>query len=100
MHSVPSDFKNYKSMNIPVHVAKKGAVMQAIGVGDIDLHSVDNMGNPCVLTLKDVLCIPEANKSLISMSMLAKEGYQCVTVRVSVPRPGVSSRHLSTAQEC
>ena len=52
--------------------------MQAIGVGDIDLHSVDNMGNQCVLTLKDVLCIPEANKSLISVSMLAKEGYQCV----------------------
>ncbi len=26
----------------------------------------------------DVLCIPESNKSLISVSMLAKEGYQCV----------------------
>jgi hypothetical protein len=78
VHSVPSDFKNYKSITISVHVAKKGAVMQAIGVGDIDLHCVDNMGNPCVLTLKDVLCIPEANKSLISVSMLAKEGYQCV----------------------
>jgi hypothetical protein len=78
VHSVPSDFKNYKSITIPVHIAKKGAVMQAIGVGDIDLHCVDNMGNPCVLTLKDVLCIPEANKSLISVSMLAKEGYQCV----------------------
>ena len=44
--------------------------------GDIDLLCVDNMGNPVVLTLKDVLCIPhmipEANKSLISVSMLAK----------------------------
>ena len=28
--SVPSDFKNYNAMNIQVHVAKKGAVMQAI----------------------------------------------------------------------
>jgi hypothetical protein len=65
-------------MTIPVHVAKKGAVAQAIGVGDIDLHCVDNMGNPCVLTLKDVLCIPEANKCLISVLLLAKEGYPCV----------------------
>ena len=76
VHSVPSDFKNFKAMNIQVHVAKKGAVMQAEGVGDIDLLCVDNMGNPVVLTLKDVLCIPhmipEANKSLISASMLAK----------------------------
>ena len=52
--------------------------MQAIGVGDVDLHCVDNMGNPCVLPLKDVICIPEANKSLVSVSMLAKQGYQCV----------------------
>ncbi len=36
VHLVQSDFKHYKSMTIPVYVAKKGAVMQAIGVGDID----------------------------------------------------------------
>jgi hypothetical protein len=78
VHDIPSHFKNFKSIAISVHVAKKGAVMQAIGVGDVDLHCVDNMGNPCVLPLKDVLCIPEANKSLVSVSMLAKQGYQCV----------------------
>ena len=78
VHPVPSDFKNFTSVPITVHVAKKGAVMQAIGTGDIDLHSVDNMGNPCVLTLKDVLCIPDANKSLISVSMLSKDGYQVI----------------------
>ena len=41
--SVPSDFKNYKAMNIQVHVAKKGAVMQAIGVEHIDLRCLDNI---------------------------------------------------------
>ena len=78
VHSVPSDFKNFTSAPVTVHVAKKGTVMEAIGTGDIDLHCVDNMGNPCVLTLKQVLCIPEANKSLISVSMLGKEGYQVI----------------------
>ena len=78
VHSVPSDFKNFTSAPVTVHVAKKGTVMEAIGTGDIDLHCVDNMGNPCVLTLKQVLCIPEANKSLISVSMLGKGGYQVI----------------------
>ncbi len=57
---------------------KEQSCMQAIGVGDCDLHCVDNMGNPCVLTIKDVLCIPDANKSLISVSMLHREGYHCI----------------------
>ena len=78
VHPVPSDFKNFTSVPTTVHVAKKGAVMQAIGTGDIDLHCVDNMGNPCVLTRKDVLCKPDANKSLISVSMLSKGGYQVI----------------------
>jgi hypothetical protein len=78
VHPVPSEFQNFKTVPIKVHVAKKGTVMEAIGTGDINLHCVDNMGNPCVLTLKDFLCIPEANKSLISVSMLGKEGYQVI----------------------
>ena len=78
VHSTPTEFKNFRSVNIPVNIAKKGAVMQAIGVGDCDLHCVDNMGNPCVLTIKDFLCIPDANKSLISVSMLHRERYHCI----------------------
>ena len=61
VHSNPTEFKNFRSVNITVNIAKKGTVMQATGVGDCDLHCVDNMGNPCVLTIKDVLCIPDAN---------------------------------------
>ncbi len=82
VHDIPSHFKNFKSIAILVHVAKKGAAMQAIGVGDVDLHCVDNMGNPCIVPLKDVLCIPEAKKSLVSVSMLRNKG-----INVYIPAP-------------
>ena len=86
VYSIPSDFKNYKSMTIPVHVTKKGAVMQAIGVGFSDLICVDNIGNPCVLTLKNVLCIPEANKSLM------KDISVCIRARTPCFPQGYISR--------
>jgi hypothetical protein len=82
VHPVPSEFRisRLSLLQVKLHVTKKGTVMdsEAIGTGDINLHCVDNMGNPCVLTLKDVLCMQEANKSLISVSMLGWEGYQVI----------------------
>jgi hypothetical protein len=97
VHSNPSEFKNFRSVNIPVNIAKKGAVMQAIGVGDCDLHCVDNMGNPCVLTIKDVLCIADANKSLISVSMMYREGR--VSLYLSNYASSVSTWSVSTSQK-
>ena len=59
-------------------VAKKGVYMKAIGVGDVDLHCVNNLGEQCIVTLKDVLHVPEAQKNLISVACLAQDGYQSV----------------------
>ena len=73
-----ASFKTYKSVNINVTVAKKGVCMKAIGVGDVDLHCVNNLGEQCVVQLKDVLHVPEAQKNLISVACLAQDGYQSV----------------------
>ena len=73
-----ASFKNYKSVSINVTVAKKGVCMKAIGVGDVDLHCVNNLGEQCIVTLKDVLHVPEAQKNLISVACLAQDGYQSV----------------------
>ena len=70
-------------------MAKKGAAMQAIGVGQCDLHCVDNLVNPCILTLKDVLCISEASKLLISVSMLSRDGSMHFSSTDPVFPPGV-----------
>jgi hypothetical protein len=69
---------NFRSVDIDVIVAKKGIVMKAVGMGDCDLHCVDNLGHPCVVTLKDVLYIPGATKNLISSACLGQHGYQTV----------------------
>ncbi len=42
---------NYSTASINIIVAKQNITMQAVGIGDCDVSSVDNMGNPCKLVL-------------------------------------------------
>ncbi len=69
---------NYRTANINITVAKQNITMQAIGVGDCEVHVVDNMGRPYKLVLKDVLYVPETGKNLMSSYCLGKDGYQAV----------------------
>jgi hypothetical protein len=51
--------------SIDITVAKQNITMQAIGMGDCTVSSLDNIGDPCKLVLQDVLHVPEAGKVLI-----------------------------------
>ena len=52
--------------------------MQAIGIGDCMIHTVNNMGRPYKIEIKDALYIPGAGRNLMSCSGLALQGYQAV----------------------
>ena len=74
-----SDFtEKYRAAKIPITVAKAGVIMDAIGVGDCRVHTLDNMGRPHTILLRDVLHVPCANKHLMSGSCLAAQGYQLI----------------------
>jgi hypothetical protein len=57
---------NYRTVNINITVAKQNITMQAIGVGDCEVHVMDNMGSLYKFVLKNVLYVPEAGKNVIS----------------------------------
>jgi hypothetical protein len=63
-----SDFKpdTVRSVNIQITVAKAGVSMQATAIGDCDLHTLDNMDRPCVISCKDTLFVPGVAKNLLS----------------------------------
>ncbi len=54
--------------------------MTATGVGDCDLHLIDQNGHPGVLRCKHVLYVPGVAKNLLSTYCLGKQarGYQIV----------------------
>ena len=67
-HVTPARFdftEHYRLANIPITVAKAGVMMEAIGVGDCCIHTLDNMGRPHKIILSDVLHVPTANKHLM-----------------------------------
>jgi hypothetical protein len=68
----------YSTASINITVAKQNITMQAIGIGDCTVSSLDNMGNPCKLVLQDVLYVPETGKNLIFAYCIGKDGYQVV----------------------
>jgi hypothetical protein len=83
-----SDFtSNYRAVNINLAVAKQHISMQAVGIGDCLVHSVDNMGRPCKLEIKDILHVPTASRHLISSSAVAAQGYQTVLPSVQPAFP-------------
>jgi hypothetical protein len=74
-----SDFtEHYRPAKIPITVAKAGVMMEAIGIGDCCIHTLDNMGRPHKIILRDVLHVPTANKHLMSGSCMAMQGYQVI----------------------
>ena len=80
-----SDFKpdTVRSVNIQITVAKAGVSMQATAIGDCDLHTLDNMGRPCVISCKDTLFVPGVAKNLLSSHCLGQMGYQAVSPSIT-----------------
>ena len=67
-----------KAVDITITVAKAGITMKATAIGDCNLHTFDQNGKPWVIKCKDVLYVPGAAKSLLSLTALGLQGYQYV----------------------
>ena len=59
-------------------MAKQNVRMKAIGMGNCELHCLDNMGQLFTMVLYDVLHVPEAGRHIMSASCAAQYGFQTV----------------------
>ena len=73
-----SDFVTFQPCKTKIVVAKKGVDLEAEGVGDILLHTRDQVGYPVSILLTNCLWVPGAHCRLVSAVALATDGYQTV----------------------
>ena len=83
-----------KKCNISVSTAKKGEVLQAVGVGNCQITVLTVGGELTKLVLHDVLYVPEARRNLLSTSKLSQDRFQVVfPSRDSIFSPGIYNCH-------
>ena len=69
---------NYREISLNITVAKQNVCMEAIRIGDCEIHTLDNMGRPFKMILRDVLHVPGASRHIMSASCVAQQGFQSV----------------------
>jgi len=74
----PSMFISIKPCKTPINTAKEGEVIWSEGVGNVLLKTRDNSGELVSLLLKNVLYVPSATCSLISVIALRADGRQTI----------------------
>ena len=74
----PSMFIAIRSCKTPINTAKEGEVIWSEGIGNILLKTRNNAGEFVPLLLKNVLYVPAATCSLISVNALRADGRQTI----------------------
>ena len=77
--NVVTDFTSrYRSLDITMKLAKKGATMKAIGIGDCLIHCLYNYGNSVEFLIPDVYHVPDAGRRLMSTRATSARGCQFI----------------------
>ncbi len=91
-----------KKCNVSVSTAKKGEVLQAIGIGICQITVVTSNGELTKLVLHDVLYVQELRSNLLSTSKLSQDRFQVVfPAKDSIFSPGIynCSKHKSSVEQ-
>ena len=62
---------------VPINIAKRGIVLEGQGVGDILIHTRDNLGYPVAIRLSNCIYCPDGIR-LMSLFTLSTMGFQPV----------------------
>ena len=74
----PWMFISIKAFKTPINTAKEGEVIWSEGIGNVLLKTRNNAGEIVPLLLKNVLYVPSATCSLISVLALRADGHQTI----------------------
>ena len=71
-------FISIRAFKTPINTAKEGEVIWSEGIGNVLLKTRNNAGEIVPLLLKNVLYVPTATCSLISVLALRADGHQTI----------------------
>ena len=72
-----SDFVTFEKKHIPIILAKQGAILDGQGVGDIIIHTRDNLGYPVTIREENSIWVPDGRR-LLSLHTVSEKGFQPV----------------------